>query len=45
MATEQDTQALSLSAHDPADDVTPTEQELLDEYERLADNMKKVRLP
>jgi hypothetical protein len=25
-----------------ADDVSPLEQDLLDEYERLADNMKKV---
>jgi hypothetical protein len=25
-----------------SEDVSPLEQELLDEYERLADNMKKV---
>jgi DASH complex subunit Dad3 len=25
-----------------AEDVSPLEQDLLDEYERLADNMKKV---
>ncbi len=27
----------------PGEDLTPLEQDLLDEYERLADNMKKVR--
>jgi hypothetical protein len=26
-------------------ELTPLEQEVLDEYERLADNMNKVRLP
>lgn len=27
----------------PGEDMSPTEQEVIDEYVRLADNMKKVR--
>lgn len=29
----------------PGKDMSPTEQEVIDEYVRLADNMKKVRFP
>lgn len=30
------------ASHGDAEDLTPREAELLEEYERLADNMKKV---
>jgi DASH complex subunit DAD3 len=29
----------------PTDDLTPLEQDVLEEYERLAENMKKVNIP
>jgi DASH complex subunit DAD3 len=32
----------SALAHNPGEDLTPLEQDVLEEYERLAENMKKV---
>jgi hypothetical protein len=36
------TASLSLSGAPGPDDLSPLEQDVLEEYERLADNMKKV---
>jgi hypothetical protein len=36
------TASLSLTSPPGADDVSPLEQNVLEEYERLADNMKKA---
>jgi hypothetical protein len=42
MATDLSEPASLSTAHGVLEDVSPLEQDLLDEYERLADNMKKV---
>jgi hypothetical protein len=41
MELTESTSASALTAS--ADDLSPLEQDVLDEYERLAENMKKVR--
>ena len=35
----------TITLHSPAEDLSPLEQDVLDEYERLAENMKKVFPP
>ncbi|KFY23450.1 hypothetical protein V491_02528 [Pseudogymnoascus sp. VKM F-3775] len=39
------TASLSLTSPPGPDDLSPLEQDVLEEYERLADNMKKARAP
>lgn len=36
-------ESTSASASAPNEELTPLEQDVLDEYERLAENMKKAR--
>lgn len=38
------TASLSLTSPPGPDDLSPLEQDVLEEYERLADNMKKARI-
>ena len=40
-ALSESTSGNALAAN-PAEDLSPIEQDILDEYERLAENMKKV---
>jgi hypothetical protein len=42
MATDLSESASLSTPHGVIEDISPLEQDLLDEYERLADNMKKV---
>jgi len=44
MATDLSESTSLLATHGVIEDISPLEQDLLDEYERLADNMKKVRI-
>jgi len=34
----------TIALHSPTEELSPLEQDVLDEYERLAENMKKVRV-
>lgn len=42
MASSNTTPSAPLAAIAAAEDLTPLEQEVLDEYERLADNMRRL---
>jgi DASH complex subunit DAD3 len=43
METSESTATLTSTS--TAEDLSPLEQDVLDEYERLAENMKKVPIP